>query len=240
MLDFGDAGPRILMSVASMLLGTGILSLFSWLILKTRFNKKFRQAMLHLRMAEALQKERQYSNAKDELVKTVAPLSDEQRSILLSQAYMRLGDISMLLREWDQAVQNFIFCREASKHVRHGTSEDVILVKLGRAYFGAGKLDDAFRCFEDACRIEERTPHHPLLGETYSRLGEVEARRRHSEVAINYYSRALNCHEKLGDKRSVAATRVWLGDLNLKVANLDESLEHFSMARDEYNALGDF
>ena len=241
MLDLGESGTKILVSVASTLLATGILSLFSWLILRTRYNQKFRQAVQHLRMAEALQKERQYSPAKDMLIKTIALLSDEQRSLLLSQAHMRLGDISMLLKDWDQAVQNFVLCKEVGRNVRHGTAEDIILLRLGRAYFAAGKLEDAFRCFDDCRRIEEKMmSNYPLLGETYNRLGEVEARRRHSEIAIGYYSQALNCHEMIGDKRSVAATHVCLGDLNSKVANLDEALRYFSSARDEYNELGDF
>ncbi len=112
MFDLGESGAKIAVSVLSTLLATCIVSTFSWLILKTRFNKKFRQALQHLRMAEALQKERQYSQAKDEVVKTVSLLSDDQRSSLLSQAYMRLGDISMSLREWDEAIQSYIVCRE--------------------------------------------------------------------------------------------------------------------------------
>jgi tetratricopeptide (TPR) repeat protein len=240
MLDLGSGGAQIAASVFSTLLATGIISFFSWLILKTRFNKKFRQAIQHLRLAEALQKERQYSQAKDELVKTLALLGDEQRSLLLSQAHMRLGDISMSLREWDQAIHHFILCREINKNVRHGTAEDVILLKLGKAYCAGGKVEDAFRCFEDARRIEESISNHPLLGETYGRLGEVEIRRRHPEIAIGHYGRALNCHEKIGDRRTVAATRVCLGDLNLKIANMDEALSQFCAAREEYNELGDF
>src|SRR5262249_14275779 len=112
MFDLGESGVNIAVSVASTLLATSVMSLFGWLVLKTRFNKKFRQAHHHLQLAEALQKERQYSQAKDELFKTVSLLSDEQRSLPLSQAYLRLGDISMYLKEWDQAVQHFIFYRE--------------------------------------------------------------------------------------------------------------------------------
>jgi tetratricopeptide (TPR) repeat protein len=234
MLDFGD-GEKIAVNVVGTLLATSIISLFGWLILKTRFNKNFRQALHHLRLAEALQNEHQYPQAKDELVKTISLLNDEQKTLLLSQAYLRLGDISMYLKEWDQAIQHFIICREIAKNLRHGTPQDIILVKLGKAYYAAGKAEDAFRCFEEARRLEEATANHPLLGETYSRLGELETARRHPEIAIGHYSRALNCHEKLGDKRTIAATRVCLGDLSLQLANKDQALGQFSAARDEYN-----
>jgi hypothetical protein len=73
---------------------------------------------------------------------------------------------------------------------------------------------------------------------TASRLGELEAMRRHPEIAISYYSRALNYHENLGDKRTVASTRVCLGDLSMKLT--DDALSQFSAAREEYNELGDF
>jgi tetratricopeptide (TPR) repeat protein len=240
MLDFGESGAKIAVSVVSTLLATGIISLFGWLILKTKFNKKFRQALHHLRLAEALQNERQYPQAKDELAKTISLLSDEQRSLLLSQAYLRLGDILMHLKEWDQAVNHFIICREIAKKVRHGTPQDVILLRLGKAYYAAGKAEDSLRCYEEARRLEEVTTNHPLLGETYSRLGELEVMRRHPEIAISYYSRALNYHEKLGDKRTVASTRVCLGDLSLKLAHKDDALSQFSAAREQYNELGDF
>src|SRR5262249_41370180 len=157
-----------------------------WLSLNTRFNKNFRQALLHLQLAEALQNEHQYSQARDELVKTISLLTDEQKSLLLSQAYLRLGDISMHLKEWDQAIQHFVICREIAKNLRHGTAQDIILVKLGKAYFAAEKAEDAFRCFEEARRLQEATANHPLLGETYKRLGELEKARRHPEIAISH------------------------------------------------------
>jgi tetratricopeptide (TPR) repeat protein len=93
---------------------------------------------------------------------------------------------------------------------------------------------------EDAKRIEEGISNHPLLGETYRRLGEVEARRRHPEIAIGHCSQALNCHEKIGDRRTVAATRVCLGELNLQIADKDQALSQFSTAQEEYKELGDF
>jgi tetratricopeptide (TPR) repeat protein len=232
MFDLSESGMKIFVSVASTLLATAILSLLSWLILKTRFNKKLRQALQHLRIAEALQKEGQYMQAKDELQKTLVLLSEEERSLLLSQAYMRLGDISMLLKDWGAAIQNFILCREIAKHVRHGPSEDVILLRLGRGYLGGGNLEEAFRCFEEARKIEEKDFNHPLLGETYSRLGEVEAKRKHSEIAINYYLQALNFHTKIGDKRSVAAAHFCLGDLNIEIASPHEAEAHLVRAKD--------
>jgi tetratricopeptide (TPR) repeat protein len=146
----------------------------------------------------------------------------------------------MSLKEWDEAVRNFIICREIAKKVRHGTSEDVILLRLGKAYYCAGKPEDALRCFDDARRMEEAISNHPLLGESYSRLGEIEASLQHPEIAIGHYSRALNCHEKIGDRRTLAATRVCLGDLNSKLGRKDQALNQLSTAREVYNELGDF
>ena len=237
---FDNAATTIATHVASVLLAGIITWLYGWLILKTRFNARVRQATQHLRIAEALQKERQYSKAKDELIKTIELLRDEHRSLLLSQAYVRLGDVSLSLKEYDRAIEFFILSKEVARNVRHATSEDVILLRMGKAYFYAGQTEDAVRCLEDARRIEERVVDHPLLGETYSRLGEVEARQRHSEIAISYYSRALDYHEKIGDRRSVAASRVCLGDLNLGIAEVDQALGQLSAAREEYNELGDF
>ena len=240
MIDLSENGVKVVANVVSTILATGTLSVFSWLILKSRFNSKFRQATRHFHIAEALQKERQYPQARDELVKTVELLGDERREILLGQAYLKLSDVSMSLKEWDKAIQYLILGREISKRSRHAAAEDVILQKLGKAYFASGKIEDALRCFEDARRIEEGILDHPLLGETYARLGEVEARRQHSEMAISYYNRALNCHEKIGDRRSVAASRVCLGDLNLQIEHPEQALSQYSSAREEFHELGDF
>jgi len=240
MFEFEETSVKIAVSVLSTLLASATISVFGWLILQTRFNKKFRQAVQHLRIAEALQKEHQYAQAKEELFKTLSLLNDEQRSLLLCQAHLRLGDISMYLKEWDEAVRHFVIYREIAKNVRHTTSEDVILLRLGKAYYAAGKPEDALRCFDDARRMEEAISNHPLLGETYGRLGEIEASLQHPEIAIGYYSRALNCHEKIGDRRTLAATRVCLGDLNSKLTRKDQALSQFSTAREVYNELGDF
>jgi tetratricopeptide (TPR) repeat protein len=240
MFDWEKNGVSIVVGVLSTLLATGSVSVFTWLILQTRFNKNFRQAVQHLRIAEALQREHQYAQAKEELSKTLSLLNDEQRSLLLCQAHLRLGDISMSLKEWDEAVRHFIIYREIARNTRHGTSEDVILLRLGKAYYAAGKPEDALRCFDDARRMQEAISNYPLLGETYYRLGEIETSLQHPEIAIGYYSRALSCHEKVGDRRTLATTRFCLGDLNSKLAHKDQALSQYSTAREAFNELGDF
>jgi len=239
MVELGEV-KTIVVHVVSTLLATATISVFTWVVLQTRFNKNFRQAGQHLRIAEALQKEHQYAQAKEECFKTISLLNDEKRSVLLCQAHLRFGDISMSLKEWDEAVRHFIICKEIAKNVRHGTSEDVILLKLGRAYYAAGKPEDALRCLDDARRIEEAISNHPLLGETYRRLGEIETSLQHSEIAIGHYSRAVNCLEKIGDRWTLAATRVCLGVLNSKLSHNDQALNQFSTAREMYNELGHF
>lgn len=231
---------QILVAVSSTLLATIIIALFSWLLLRTRWSKSYRKATFHIKRGEALQKAKQFVDAREEIEKAVRILEDEQRYKELSEAYLRLGDIDINLKKWENALRNYILCRDSAEQAIKGIiSPDVIYLRLGKGYSRIGKLDDAFRFIDEARKIQEKVENHPLLAETYSKLGEIENRRYHYEVAMEYHLRALTYQERIHDLRSQAATHASLAELHMKEKNGNEALTHYSTASELYMEVGD-
>ena len=230
---------QVLIGVVSTLLGAGFLGLFAWLTFRTGLNKEYREARERLKRGEALQKDKQYDLAREELQKSVEILSDRTRSMLLTEAYLRLGDIELESANFDAAVRYFILCRQTSAEIKHGIADDALLLKLGRAYTGAKKYDDAFRCFDAIQQMEGKMQDSPIAAATYSRLGEVESLRNRPDTAIDYYLRALNYQEQIADRRTQASTRLSLADLNFQVKHYQEAKNHYTEAKRLYEEFGD-
>ncbi|MHA2010646.1 MAG: tetratricopeptide repeat protein [Promethearchaeota archaeon] len=216
-----------------------ILPLFSWLFKRSKWGPGYKSAAFHLRRGEDLQERELYKEAREEIVKSVQILESEHRHKLLSEAYLRLGDIACKEENWEDAIHNYICCETSAKMVKNRISEDVIKLKLGNAYRGAGKLDDAFRCIDEARGIQEKTEDHPLLGGTYSKLAEIERSRGYDRAATDYLLKALTRQERIKDRKSQAGTRASLGALHAKKNNRDEALNHYRIARDLYREVGD-
>ena len=230
---------ELLVNILYPVLSAGLIALFTWLILRTKLSKGYRKATFHLRRGEALQEAKQFNEALEEIEKSVKILEDEPRHKLLSEAYLHLGDIDCKIGKFESAIIHYTLCQSSSKMVKDGISEDVIKLKLGHAYQCAGKSDDAFRCIDKARNIQEKIENHPMLAETYSKLGEIESSRGYIGVAIEHFLRALNYQEKIRDRRSQAATRTFLGDLHLKGENQKEALNHYRAALELYREVGD-
>lgn len=215
-----------------------IILIATGLFMRTRWSKSYRQAIFHLRRSEALQEAKQFVQAQEEIEKSLKILEDEPRDKLLSEAHLRLGDINLNLNDWESAIQNYTLCKESAARVKGGISPDVIYLRLGKAYSGAARLDDAFRSIDDARQIQEKVENNPLLAETYAKLGEIESSRDHVEIAIEHYLRSLNYQETIRDRRSQAATHTSLANLHIKMKNPHESLNHYSAAIELYREVG--
>ena len=229
---------QVMVGAVSAVLASTVLAVATYLSLRTRFNKAHRSAVTHIRRAETLQNQRLYEQAQAELQKSIELLSDRERSYLLAQAYLRLGDIGLDTADWDSAIQYLLLCRNESEKVKHGVSEVGIQIKLGRAYLGAAKFDDAFRSFEHARESLGHT-ENPLLAEVYLGLGEVETCRQREDQAIDYYLRAINVFENIHDESGEAKSRHAAGDLNMHLGNHAEAYNHYTLAIDLYRKLGD-
>ena len=229
----------ILVNVISALLGAGVFALIGWATIRTALNKDFRQARNRIRRGAALQANHQLDLAREELMKSVEILSDRTRSVLLSEAYLRLGDISLEMGNFDEAINDYTFCQQLSIELKHSISKDVLLLRLGRAYIGAKKFDDAYKCFDDVQQMTSSMENGLIAATAYMRLGEVESYRGRTDAAIDYYLRALGFQERIRDRRAQASTRLSLADLNLESERHTEAVNHYTEARTLYEEIGD-
>ena len=200
--------------------------------------KAHHHAKDQIKKGEALKDAKQLERARMEIEKAVTILEEENEPKLSSQAYLLLGDIDLSLNNWDSAIQNYTLCREYAKKIKSGISFDIINLRLGKAYMGAGRLDDAFRSIDEARQRQEKVEDNPLLAETYTKLGEIECDRAHVEIAIEHYLRSLNLQERIRDSRSQAATHSCLANLHMKKKNTNEALNHYRAAIELYKEVG--
>jgi tetratricopeptide (TPR) repeat protein len=86
--------------------------------------------------------------------------------------------------------------------------------------------------------MQERVNQNPLLGETYARLAECEVLRERFDAAREHYLRAIHIHERVGDRRSEAASRVGLADVYMR-CNKRAAREQYANAARLYAEVGD-
>lgn len=237
MLDFIISD--FILGILASMTAAGIIAFFGFLILRTKWSKSYRRADSFIRRGQALQEAQQFNEAREEIEKSVRILEEEHKLKLLSKAYLLLGDIECKTERWENAIRDYILCRETTERVKNSISPDVILLRLGDAYRGAGRLDDAFRCIDKARELHEAIDNQPMLATSYTKLGEIEASRSHVEVAIEHFLRALNYQEKIRDRRSQGATRAFLGDLYIEKENQNEAMNHYRASAGLYREVGD-
>src|SRR5260370_42703074 len=88
---------EVVIKLVAELLVIGLASTVTWLIGRTKFGHGYREAEVHLKRGKALQEAERFVEAKEEIDRSIKILEDRKRNRLLSEAYLRLGDIDMNL-----------------------------------------------------------------------------------------------------------------------------------------------
>jgi tetratricopeptide (TPR) repeat protein len=224
--------------LATMLI-IGLISTFEWLIRRTKYGPGYREAEAHLKRAKALQEADRFVEARQEIDRSIVLLEDRRRSRLLAEAYLRLGDIDVNLKQWESAIHHYTLAKEESITAKKTSMLDMIYLRLGVACKMGGDLNQACAWIDQARMLQERTQDNPLLGETYEKLGEIDARRGLFDTAINYYLRSLAYQERIRDRRSQAGIHASLGDLYARKQMAKEARDHYQAARELYEQVGD-
>lgn len=217
----------------------GLISAFTWLISRTKFGQGYREAEVHLKRGKALQEAERFAEAKEEIDRSIKLLEDRRRSRLLSEAYLRLGDIDVNMKQWQSAIHHYTLAKEEAVTAKKTSMLDMIYLRLGVACKMDGDLNQACAWIDQARMLQERTQDNPLLGETYEKLGEIDARRGLYDTAINYYLRSLAYQERIRDRRSQAGIHASLGDLYARKQMAQEARGHYQAARGLYDEVGD-
>jgi tetratricopeptide (TPR) repeat protein len=222
---------------ASFVTGT-FLAVAGWIAVRSGFGKIHRNAQRHLRQGQVLQTAGDFVRAREEFETSIRLLREHPTPALLAEAYLRLGDTDLATHNWEGAVEHFKRYRElASKRAK--IPEDLICLRIGRAHLGMGNVDEAFRFLDDARQLQERVSQNPLLGETYVRLAETEARRKRPDAAREHFLRAINVQERLRDRRAEAGSRVGLAEMYAAMGDHQSARGQYTTAAQLYRTAGD-
>ncbi len=77
-------------------------------------------------------------------------------------------------------------------------------VWLARAFEGAGRLDKAGTCLQEAIELDERRRDEPNLAVDYNNLSQIHQSRGQLEEAEKWLRKAIEIGERLGDEASLA------------------------------------
>jgi tetratricopeptide (TPR) repeat protein len=229
---------EVILGVVASFFTAALVGVAGWIGMRTGFGRAHRSAQRHLRQGQVLQSAGDFARARGEFEESINLLREHPTPALLAEAYLRLGDTDLATDNWEGAVENFKLYREL-KSKRTKVPEDLICLRLGRAHLGMGSLDEAFRFLDEARRMQERVSQNPLLGETYVRLAETEARRKRPDAAREHYLRAINVQERLRDRRAEAGSRVGLAEMYTSTGDHESARGQYSTAARLYRAAGD-
>src|ERR1700674_1059658 len=121
----------------------GLVSTVTWLISRTKFGRGYREAEVHLKRAKALQEAERFVEAREEIDRSIKILEDRKRNRLLAEAYLRLGDIDMNLKQWQSAIHHYTLSKEEAITAKKTSMLDMVYLRLGIACKMDGDLNQA-------------------------------------------------------------------------------------------------
>lgn len=143
------------------------------------------------------------------------------------QVMNRLLDLRLPARE---RIPIFQAALGAARRLGKRDDESVHLSNLGGAYFQAGELNQAVRCYEEALRIDRETGD--VEGEAVNLFGLANTLYRRGEIhtAIEYYHRALEIVRQIDNRTVESSCLVNLGTAYLDLGDTSRAIELYEEA----------
>lgn len=86
--------------------------------------------------------------------------------------------------------------------------------------------------------LSEEKHYDKGIADAYHVLGEVEHTKGNNLVALNYFNKAINRYENLGDKNSLAKMHLFIGKIYVFLSNDVEAIKHFFKGIRFFEAIG--
>ena len=139
----------------------------------------------------------------------------------LGMVYMEMGEVGKAIAIFDEDLNFF-------KEIKDELMIARCLYDLARAHHALTNIDEATRCFEEAAAISRKVKDLELLFCIYNGLGNIyyvsaEQNKKPEELekSRQYYERARNLSNQLGDFKSHAAISVNIGLIESARENAD-------------------
>ncbi|GAA4402532.1 hypothetical protein GCM10023187_17710 [Nibrella viscosa] len=150
----------------------------------------------------------------------------------LWQVHMNMGDIHLLLKEYNPALQSYekslalLPLNTLVKERNRKLLISQVVSQMGEVYDIQKRYDEARTRFEDARTIAYQTNSQTNIAYTSQRLGEFFMARRQPEQATHCYEEALAIWTRLGDIPGQASVFSRLAEGYLQLNQLDKAIDY--------------
>lgn len=163
---------------------------------------------------------------------------DEQAARLCCEFALAGADLFNLRQAVGERVRWFEAVLAAARRIEWRSAESDVLIHLGRAYWQAGRVNDAINTLTRALDLSEANQYCAGMAKAHQRLGEIQASQSAYDEARQHGAASLALYEELNDQRGLADILCSLGNLALLVDDYPEASALFERSRAIYQALG--
>ncbi|MFE0055417.1 tetratricopeptide repeat protein [Streptomyces sp. NPDC059003] len=135
-------------------------------------------------------------------------------------------------RRYSEWIEIHRLALEAVRRCQDPAAEMRILSTLGVGLRGAGELDEAIGCFQQAREMADREKDQYMVGQALHELGATLVTAQRFQDAVPFLEQASEVRLSIGYTRGVALTNILLGQVASHNDDHEQACRLFSNARD--------
>jgi tetratricopeptide (TPR) repeat protein len=153
------------------------------------------------------------------------------RTGTMAEAFLRRGEVRSCLGQWQSSRADLLKSRSLFRSLKEAVAVGRVDNILATNYAEQGKISQARRLFQDACRTFQNAGHSEMTGTALMNLGILFNIRGNYDDALAHYRRALTTFEQLGDVRRLAQLHHNIGMTYLLKGRTGEALKAFDFSQ---------
>jgi len=166
-----------------------------------------------------------------------------------AQSYNNISSLYNKQKQYDKAIEYLDKSLQTRQKINDVKGIASCYNNLGGIYFEQKKYSEASQNFIKSLEIKEKLDDKKGMASCYNNLGslcETQSESEQNQIlknqkqqeSIDYYSKALSLYLELSDKNGLAAVYGNLSGLNLKLKNINKSIEFAQKAIDIAKEIG--
>lgn len=142
-------------------------------------------------------------------------------------AYNGLGTLHGLMGEYDLALNSYLQVIEIAKKNHNIRDEVVALTNMANTYAKSNTFDLATKKILEAQNIATKMKDSSELANVYNMHGKILNAQKDYKSSLSKHEKALGIYEKIGDKRRIFESLVFISDVYLQSGNFATAEQYF-------------
>ncbi len=145
----------------------------------------------------------------------------------LGQAYMNVGGVYYHLKDYSQAISNWLKAGEFFEKAKYNQGIAFINDNLGGVYLMMGKLEESLKYYEKAEEMMNKIGDVKGLSMVLNNIGALYDDLGEYQTSLKLYERSLQIKKRIGDNVGVANVFNNIGSAYFNMGHFEEALKNY-------------